>query len=145
MDREMRAIVLEDNEDIRQLVETFLKKKGYEVLIYPDPTLCPLQHSHDCQCDQDERCADIIITDIDMPNISGLDFLESQMRKGCKIQCIAIMSGAWPELGKEHAKSLGYSVFDKPLTLSALAEWLDRCKEGIDQTKDLSHWFLEEE
>lgn len=113
--------------------------------MYPDPSLCPLQHSHDCQCEGKERCADIVITDIDMPNISGLDFIESQVRKGCKIQHIAIMSGAWSQLSMKRAKDLGCSVFEKPFRLSVLTEWLDKCEERMDQSKDLSNWFLQEE
>lgn len=86
-----------------------------------------------------------MITDIDMPNVSGLDFIDGQVRKGCKIQNIAIMSGAWSKLKVERAKDLGCEVFKKPFTLSALTEWLDKCEEQMDQGKDLSNWFLQEE
>jgi DNA-binding NtrC family response regulator len=145
MERKIRTIVLEDGQSIRQILESLLKDRGHEVLTYQDPTLCPLQQSHDCRCAENERCADIIITDLDMPNVSGLDFLAGQVSKGCRIQYIAIMSGAWPELSKQRAKDLGYSVFDKPFSLAVLTEWLDKCEERIDQSKDLSDWFLQEE
>ena len=145
MKRKVRTILFEDSQEIRQLLEQFFKKRGHEVFTYEDPTRCPLQHAHDCQCTENERCADIIITDLDMPNVSGLDFLDGQMSKGCKIQYIAIMSGAWPEASKGRAKGLGYAVFEKPFSLSALTKWLDKCEEHIDQSKVLSDWFLEEE
>jgi DNA-binding response OmpR family regulator len=145
MERKPRVILFDDRQEIRELLEQFLKHKGYEVFTYQDPSLCPLQHSHDCQCEEKELCADIVITDIDMPNVSGLDFIDGQLRKGCKIQNIAIMSGAWSEVNMKRAKDLGCAVFEKPVTLSALAEWLDKCEERMDQSKDLSNWFFQEE
>lgn len=145
MERKMRVILFDDDQNIRKFLERALKHKGYEVFIYQDPSLCPLQHSHDCQCEENELCADIVITDIDMPNVSGLDFIDGQLRKGCKIQNIAIMSGAWSELKIKRAKDLGCAVFEKPFALSALTEWLDKCEERMDKGKNLSNWFLQEE
>ena len=145
MERKMRVLLFDDEQLVREGISHMLRHKGYEVFIYQDPSLCPLQHSHDCQCEENERCADFVITDIDMPNVSGLDFIDGQLRKGCKVQNIAIMSGGWSELKIKRAKDLGCAVFEKPLTLSALTEWLAKCEERMDQGKDLSNWFLQEE
>ena len=144
MQRKTRIILFDDDQNIREFLEIVLKHKGYEVFIYQDPSLCSLQHSHDCQCKENERCADIVITDIDMPNVSGLDFIDAQVRKGCKIQNIAIMSGAWSELDIKRAKDLGCAVLKKPFTLSDLEEWLYKCEERMGQDKGLSNWFLED-
>ncbi len=144
MQRKTRIILFDDDPNIREPLEIGLKHKGYEVFIYQDPSLCSLQHSHDCQCKENERCADIVITDIDMPNVSGLDFIDDQVRKGCKIENIAIMSGAWSELDLQRTKDLGCSVFEKPFTLSILIEWIYKCEIRMDQGKELSNWFLED-
>jgi hypothetical protein len=55
------------------------------------------------------------------------------------------MSGGWSEEKKKRAKDLGCAVFEKPIAFSALAEWLNKCEEQMDQGKDLSNWFLQEE
>jgi len=144
MKRKTRVILFDDDYNIRLSLELALKRKGYEVFIYHDPSLCSLQHSHDCQCKENERCADIVITDIDMPNVSGLDFIEGQVKKGCKIQNIAIMSGAWSESNIKRAENLGCAVFQKPFTLSDLTEWLYRCEDRMGPDTDLSNWFLRE-
>lgn len=80
-----------------------------------------------------------------MPNISGLDFIDAQVRKGCKIENIAIMSGAWSDSSLKRARDLGCAVFEKPFTLAALKGWLDKCEERMDREKYLSNWFLREE
>jgi len=145
MTRRPRAILFDDEPDLRRLLELLLQREGYDVFAYPDPSLCPLQHSHDCQCGEGQLCADLVITDIDMPSVSGLDFIESQARKGCKIPDIAVMSGGWSESRAERARKLGCAVFEKPAALSALAEWIQTCKGRTDRSKRLANWFLEGE
>lgn len=141
--RAPRVILFEDNLDLRNLLEQFLSRKGYEVLAYEDPSSCRLNQSHDCQCTSNDICADIIITDIDMPNVSGLEFIDSQMSKGCKIQNVAVMSGAWTEEKRIQVGRLGFTVFQKPFPLTSLKEWLDTCVDNMD-SKNLYDWFLEE-
>ena len=143
MKRNQRIILFEDDQNIRGVLEQLLKVNGHEIFTYEDPSLCELQHLHDCQCEENEICADIIITDIDMPNVSGLEFVDSQMRKGCKIQNIAVMSGAWSEEKMEQARNLGCEIFQKPFSLSSIAEWVDKCVESMDQHKYHCNWFLE--
>jgi DNA-binding response OmpR family regulator len=144
MERKTRIILFDDDQNITQCLQQVLKRKGYEVFIYHDPSLCPLQHSHNCQCEENEQCADIVITDIDMPNVSGLHFIDDQVGKGCKIQNIAIMSGRWSEQNIKHANALGCKIFEKPFNISNLLEWIGVCEEQIDQASDLCNWFLQE-
>ncbi len=91
----IRAIVLEDDESIRTLITLILKKRGYQVLTYSEPGACPLYLKHDWACTLEHSCGDIIITDIDMPNISGLDFFENLLNHGCKVNNFMLMSGEW--------------------------------------------------
>jgi DNA-binding response OmpR family regulator len=141
MERKIRIILFEDDPIIRKLFGHYFHSKGYEVIKYQNPTLCPIQHMHDCHCKEQELCADFIITDVDMPYVSGLDFIESQVRKGCKIPNIGIMSGVWTESKMKRAKDLGCTVFEKPINLSVLTEWLNKCVKRLDQSKNLSNWF----
>jgi len=143
MGRKTRIILFDDDQNIREGLKQVFKHRGYEVLIYEDPSLCSLQHSHDCQCQKNERCADIVITDIDMPTVSGIDFVDEQVSKGCKIQNIAIMSGAWSEENIKRAKALGCAVFDKPFDLSVLMDWIKECEGRMGQIPDLCNWFLQ--
>lgn len=142
VERQLRALVFDDEANIRHLLELLLKRRGYEVITYGDPSLCPLQHTHDCQCEKHEQCADVIITDIDMPHVSGLDFIKDQIQKECKIRNIAIMSGRWSEATMKRAKDLGCTVFEKPVAFSAIEAWLDGCRSELPPETNLSDWFL---
>ncbi len=88
-----RAIVLEDDDNIRSLISSILNKRGYQVCAYQEPGACPLNLKHNCPCPLEHACGDIIITDINMPNISGLNFIENLLNQGCKINNFMLMSG----------------------------------------------------
>ena len=145
MERQKRALIFDDNQDLIHLLERFLKLNGYDVFTYGDPSLCPLQHSHECHCGKNQACTDIVITDIDMPNVSGLDFIDGQIRKGCKVQNIAIMSDNWSVTNMKRVRDIGCAVFEKPLSFSTIKEWIDRCEEKNNPCEDLSNWFLQDE
>ena len=145
MSRRLRAIVFEDNPDDRFLIKRLLEDRGYEVLDYADPTACPLLRSHECQCGETEACCDILITDVNMPKVSGLEFLEQQINKGCKIPNIAVTSGAWTDTNLEHAQRLGCTALEKTPTWDALAHWLDERGPRIDPSRSLSNWFCHQD
>ena len=113
----IRVFVFEDNEAIRSILWQLLDSPGYEVFTFPDPGLCPLHLAAGCRCPEDQACGDIIISDVNMPNITGLEFVENQMKKGCKVKNVALMSGAWSDSDFQYAQSLGCQLFHKPFRL----------------------------
>jgi CheY-like chemotaxis protein len=145
MSRKLRGIVLDDDDDDRFFIKRLLESRGYEVLAYDAPTECPLFHAHECQCGQTEACCDILITDVDMPKVSGLEFLEQQTQKGCKIPNIAVASGAWSDSKLEYAQRLGFTPLEKTPTWDALTDWLDQRAPSIDPNKSLSNWFRQQD
>ena len=79
---------------------------------------------HNCPCPLEHSCGDIIITDINMPNISGLDFIENLLNQGCKINNFMLMSGEWANNQFEQAKKLGLYIFKKPFDIENFNKWL---------------------
>jgi DNA-binding response OmpR family regulator len=137
----MRALVFDDDAAIRSLVWTVMDHRGYEVFTFPDPGICPLHVAKQCACSQDQSCSDIILSDLDMPNVKGLDFVESLLNKGCRCKHIALMSGGWSPEEMEHAKSLGLRTFSKPFPIAELSRWLDEVEAASDPDRRLSDWF----
>ena len=82
----VRVILLDDNEGVRSIFAEILEERGYEVFPYSDPGICPLQLERECLCSNGQSCADIIISDVDMPSMTGLEFIENQKKKNCKIR-----------------------------------------------------------
>ncbi len=93
----LRAIVLDDDYVLRTLIDDVLKNRGYEVHCSSEPFFCPVYLDSKCPCPVEHYCTTIIITDINMPNMTGLEFIEHQKRMGCKIQNVADMSGRWTD------------------------------------------------
>jgi CheY-like chemotaxis protein len=137
--RKIRVLVFEDDRIVRDLLRRLLEMRNYEVHTYEDPSICPLHGLEACECSAHNFCADIIISDIQMPNIDGLTFIKSQLEKGCKVapSHIALISGYWVEKYRSEADRLGLTTMQKPFQISALDEWLDECENNIDLDRSL--------
>jgi hypothetical protein len=62
-------------------------------------------------------CADIILSDLNMPQVQGLNFVETLVAKGCVVPHIALMSGEWSDADETRAARLGGRLFRKPFSL----------------------------
>ncbi|WP_096895737.1 response regulator [Candidatus Scalindua japonica] len=133
----LKAIALEDNDSLRTLIYGILKDRGYEVHAFSEPFLSPLCHDYEFPCPEGHICPNIIITDIDMPNMTGFEFIEYQKSKGCKTQHIGIMSGSWTNENIKHAKRLACHMFNKPFKIGEIKKLLDECEKKLDRNSKL--------
>lgn len=140
----IRAMVFDDEKLIRLMLLEVLKNRGYDVLTFSEPGMCTLYQKPECGCENNQSCADIIISDIKMPNASGLEFVDKLLKGGCKIKNIALMSGYWSDTDIQRAKELGCKTFEKPFPIKKMEEWLDECEKKIDPNRVLSDWFQQQ-
>lgn len=134
----LRAIVIDDDYVLRTLIDDVLKNRGYEVYSSSEPFFCPVYLDRKCPCPVETHCSDIIITDVNMPNMTGFEFIENLKRNMCKSQNIAMMSGRWTDEDIAHAKWLGCHILEKPFKLGELKKWLDACEQELDPNSKLS-------
>jgi CheY-like chemotaxis protein len=134
----IRAIVLEDNDSVRETLSIILKLRGYEVLAFPDPGACMAHLNHESESPEEHSCCDILITDVRMPGMTGLEYIESQKHHGCRVPNVAVMSGSWNETELEEARRLSCRVFEKPFLLEDLNAWLSQSEKKIDPHRELS-------
>ena len=137
--RKQRVIIFEDEAMILALLTSFFSKMGYEVFTYPEPVTCPLYaDGADC-CVKHAPCADLMITDYRMPKMNGIDLLEVQSRKGCRldIRSKAMISGFLDEEEELQVREMGCEVFRKPFNLSELSAWVKACETRMDLSKPL--------
>ncbi|GAX61006.1 two component signal transduction response regulator [Candidatus Scalindua japonica] len=134
----IKAVVLEDDDSIRSLTCEILKDRGYEVFASSEPFFSPVYLNQECDCPE-EYCTTIVITDINMPNMTGLEFIEHQRSMGCKFQNVAVMSGRWTNETLAHANRLGCQTFCKPFKVNEIKKWLDECEERLDHRDKLSN------
>ena len=128
--RRRRAIVLDDEPIVLDVLENFLSSKGYEVYCFAHPLFCPLFRKDESFCLNKKPCADIVITDLKMPGMDGIGLLERQAGKGCSVDIRnkALISGFIAEEDEVKLSELGCAVFRKPFRLSALSSWIDACE-----------------
>ena len=134
----LRVLVLEDSDVVRLAMQQLLTGKGFEVYSYPDPESCPLHRSEQCECSFNQVCADVLVTDLDMPHISGLEFAEELMQKGCKISHYALLTGNREQSTLAQAAELGIKVFAKPDGITALVAWLQEIKAAFQPERQLT-------
>lgn len=140
--RKLRINVIDDDPAVNLLLKTALSKLGHHVLTFTDPTECPCPaiKQATCSCPQEFPCADALISDIVMPNMSGIDFLKAQQARGCKIfkENKALFSATTDEEHFEAIEKLGCKFFKKPFKLVEIVKWLEECAEQLPDERDLA-------
>lgn len=140
--RKPRVIVIDDEMCILDMLKIFLSRRGFEVIVFSTPTMCSVYERTSDECFRTLKCADILITDMTMPNMAGADLVELQQRKGCMItsQNKAVISGNVDERQKERICTIGSVVFSKPFRLAEIDGWLQECETRIDLEEPLERF-----
>ncbi len=131
----LRILVFDDDADIRKLLQTALSSRGHEVKALSDPTEFAFVNKERCPCSPDNPCADILIADIVMPNIDGIEFYKNLKKSGCHPLTkgnVAIMSGYLTIHYMNELNTLDIHYFRKPFQLSEIYEWIDECQARIE-------------
>lgn len=120
------ALLFEDNPLCRDLITEILREKDFKVTSFTSPTHY-LSDKANCCCCSDEACADALITDNQMPGMTGLELLQSVKNRGCKLpnHRKAIISGSWSDEEYRQALQLGCKIFQKPVSIEEIHQWLD--------------------
>lgn len=133
--RKRRAIIVDDEPSVLDLLKMVLELRGYEVIAYREPVRCPIYEDH-TRCGSLRPCTDVLIADYRMPKMTGIEMLEDQAHRGCKLTSRnkAIISGDLDEPALKKIGELGCAFFQKPFTLEEMEAWLIGCEERMDLT-----------
>jgi len=103
-----RILLIDDEPSVLSALELLLDVLGYEVVGYPSGTAAIAQIT--------DNCADCIICDLKMPQMSGIDVVRAVRAKGITLPFV-LMSAHATEKDQELAKSAGVNAFlAKPFT-----------------------------
>ena len=80
-----RFLILDDDEDLGSVVEMILQLDGHETAV--------LKRSQDAVAEQRARPADVLITDIFMPDQDGLETIQQFRREFPQVKIIAMSGG----------------------------------------------------
>jgi len=110
-------LVIDDDEGIRSLLRNLLEREGYEVMEAGNGKV-GLKLLR-------ENGADLIITDLIMPEKEGIETIRELRRDFTDVKIIAISGGGaiGPETYLQMAKSMGaHRVFGKPFQLKEISD-----------------------
>jgi len=101
-------MVVDDDPHVRTIVAEFLDGSGYRVLEAPDAREA-------LRLLADGEAVDLIITDVRMPGISGLELAETATRARADLKVILIS-------GYFVSRQVGHRVLKKPFRMQELAD-----------------------
>ena len=117
-------LLVEDNEQVRHLTHTILKRQGYTVLVAESgPKALTILAAHNGP-------VDLLLTDVIMPGMNGRDLFAkvSEQQPGIKV---LYMSGYTDNVITEHGvQNEDVAFIQKPFTIQALAA---KVREVLDQ------------
>jgi CheY-like chemotaxis protein len=136
----LRIFIFDDDPAITRLLQIMLSHKGHHVRTFPNPTACPVYNRTACTCPQDLPCADVIITDIMMPHMSGIDMLALQKAHGCKALAAnkALLSASVNAEIQQAAADLGCHFLKKPFRINEVLDWLEECAQRLPANRQLA-------
>lgn len=129
MAQALSLLVVDDEYNLRNLLERFLKKSGYIVFTAENGSMAMemIERYH----------VDIVISDIRMPDMNGLELLKSIKQIDDSIQFIMITAYATVETAVEAMKSGAADYIMKPFDLNEIMESIQHIGLSIDQAPDL--------
>ena len=103
-----RILVVDDERSMREMLEIFLGREGYEVTGHSSA-------SDALACLDQDQDFDLIITDINMPGLTGLDLLKSVSQFEKDIPVIMITAYGSPDSAVEAMKLGAVDYITKPI------------------------------
>jgi len=124
----LKVIIFEDGKSTLNKFKEVFKFKGHDVISYAQSSSCPLFKDTQCECPKDSPCADIVIADMAMEHMTGLEFFEHQRKRGCKTpdgNKLLLVDKITAEQKRE-ISNLGCGFIKKPINEYDFANWMER-------------------
>lgn len=106
VDEKVRVMILDDEPIVGKRLEPALAKHGFEVEVFTDPTEALARF--------DEQDFDIVVTDLRMENVDGIEILEHVMTKSKNTRVILITGYATVEVAREALVKGAFDFIAKP-------------------------------
>ena len=125
----LKVVVIESDPDLRLLLAKALEQQGHVVVAYENALVAPIGSSH-CPCGNLPNCPDVIISDLDLPGMSGTAFIERLSHQQCRCRNIALVTGSGIDPDSmQKMYRCNARVFLKPFRLAELANWFQTCQQ----------------
>lgn len=126
-----RIIIVDDDSEMRSLLSDFLTNQGHQVVTFPLATeaLSALEPNGKLATDQAHRDFDLIISDIKMPQIDGLEFTARVKKLRPEIPVILITAFGSIETAIEAMRRGAFHYVVKPFKLNEMGVKVEHALE----------------
>ncbi|MFN2150412.1 MAG: sigma-54-dependent transcriptional regulator [Anaerolineales bacterium] len=124
-------LVVDDEENARSMLDSYLSSQGYEVL--QSPTLA------DARNYLSQSSADIILLDVKLPDGYGPALLEETALMEVRPPVILITAYGEIEMAVEAMKNGAHDFLQKPIQLDSLHQSIQRAEEIVAMRRELVH------
>lgn len=116
-----RVLVVDDEQNLRHMLQTLLKREGYEAVGVPsvESALKELE----------DRPYDIVITDLRMPGQSGLDLVDEVRRRNLGATVVVMTAYGSRDIAIEAMKRGAYDYISKPFEADEIILLLRKAEE----------------
>ena len=126
----VRAAIVDDEDEILDLIEQILKEEGLRTRRF---------HKAEEVLDViDAESFDIIISDLMLPGITGLDLLDTLHRKGIGIPFVLITGYATLDTAIEAVNRGAFSFIKKPFNIEEIRIVVNRLRQREDLLEEIS-------
>lgn len=118
-----RVLIVDDDDPIRRLVGTVLKRAGFEIE--------EARHGGEAVGLIEENDYDVVLMDLMMPVLSGFEVLDwLAEHDGDRLKCVVVMTAAADRDLKRLDAEAVYGVLRKPFDLERVVELVRSCASG---------------
>ena len=115
----MRVLIVDDSKAMRMIVARGLKEAGFASLVTAEAACGP-----DAVLMLEEFNPQLILSDWNMPGMTGLELLKALRSDGCAVPFGFITTEASPEMRNAAADAGAFGFLTKPFTASELRDTL---------------------
>jgi DNA-binding NtrC family response regulator len=123
MERPLEIVVVDDEPIVRKRLKPALEKDGYSVEIYDDGSGV-LERLR-------EKTFDIVVTDVRMEDVDGIQVLEEVLAQSGRTKVIIITGYATVEVAREALAKGAFDFIAKPFKPNDLRAIIERAAEAL--------------
>jgi DNA-binding NtrC family response regulator len=125
----LRAAIIDDEDEVLDLIEQILKEEGLETVRF--------NKAEDLQKMLGKSTFDIIISDLVLPGISGLDLLDDINRKKIDVPFVLITGYASLDSAIEAVNRGAFYYIKKPFNIEEIRFVISRLRQRKDTLKEI--------
>ena len=122
-DQSLQILVLDDEPIVGKRLKTALEKSGYAVEVFEDSRAALKR--------LDEREFDIIVTDVRMEEVDGIQVLEHVLERSARTKVIVITGYATVEVAREALAKGAFDFIAKPFKPDDLRQVITRAAAAL--------------